>query len=189
MAEAGLTSGFYLAGGTAAALHLGHRLSHDLDWFSPGTIDPGELVIALEQGGSFKIHAQTGGSLHGDFDGVRVSFLHYPYPLLDEMVSFAGASVASLRDIALMKLSAIAGRGTKRDFIDLYVICLSGLPLAELISQLPQKFGAGVNRYHILKSLTYFDDADADPDPILLRPLAWPAVKAFFGEQAPALLG
>lgn len=188
LAGAELTPGFYLAGGTAAALHLGHRISHDLDWFNPDPINPSELAIALEQKGHFRIHAQTRGSLHGSLDGVRVSFLHYPYPLLDEQVLFAGVSVASLRDIALMKLSAIAGRGTRRDFMDLYVICLSGLPLVDLMSQLSAKFGPGTNRYHILKSLTYFADADTDPDPILLRPIDWPAVKTFFIQQAPALL-
>lgn len=189
LVSAGLLSGFYLGGGTAAALHLGHRLSHDLDWFTPAGFPGEELAACLGGLGAFAIHARTAGSLHGSLDGVRLSFLHYPYPLLDAPVAFRGAAVAGLRDIALMKLNAIAGRGGRRDFYDLHAICHHGLALGDLLADLPRKFGPGVNVYHVLKSLTYFDDAEADPEPLLRVSLRWEEVKAFFLREAPKYVG
>lgn len=179
----GLVDGFYLGGGTAVALHLGHRVSEDLDWFTAEPFSPEEKVAALDAAGGFAIHAQTRGSLHGAFTGVRVSFLHYPYPMLAPLASWRGARVAGLLDLGLMKLSAIGGRGARRDFVDLYAICRRH-PLAELVAALPRKYGIGINLYHTLKSLTYFADAEEEPMPRLLRPLSWEEVKACFQSEA-----
>jgi len=86
-----------------------------------------------------------------------------------------------------MKLSAIAGRGTKKDFYDLYFICQE-IPLPILFSRLEDKFGPGINRYHVLKSLAFFADAEDDPEPVLLKKTEWNQAKEFFARETPKLL-
>lgn len=172
--------GFYLAGGTGAALQLGHRRSDDLDFFSRAEFEVAPLIGLLEARGRFTLSSTARCTVHGLFEGVKVSFLGYPYPLLFPLVQ-AACPLADLRDIAAMKLSAIAARGSRKDFIDLFVIAREVAPLPALLQVFEQKFaGTGYNLYHLLKSLTYFADADAEPMPFMLRPISWPEVKKFF---------
>jgi hypothetical protein len=97
--------------------------------------------------------------------------------------------VADIRDIALMKLIAISGRGCRKDFVDLFTIVRIGVALQDLLGLLPKKYGAGrVNAYHILKSLTYFEDAEKEPMPVMLEPLNWKECKAFFTREAHSLV-
>jgi len=109
-----------------------------------------------------------------------VSFLGYAYPLLFPEIRFLEVAVADLRDIACMKVSAIASRGTKRDFIDLYVSAQC-IGLTEVLHLFDRKYAqTHYSRIHILKSLTFFDDAEKDPMPHMLIPLDWGEVKQFF---------
>jgi hypothetical protein len=182
-----LLAGFYLGGGTAVALHLGHRLSRDLDFFSPQDFLPEAILARLPSEESPQILGSSRGTLHLLVGGIRLGFLHYPYALLEPLVSWRGTSIASLLDLGLMKLSAVAGRGTKRDFYDLYFICQE-IPLPTLVSRLEDKFGPGINRYQVLKSLTFFADAEDDPEPVLLKKTEWNQVKEFFARETPKLL-
>lgn len=181
--------GFYLGGGSAVALHLGHRVSEDLDFFTPEA-ERMEAVHAYLAGRGAVILRKTAGSVTANWEGVRVSFLAYPYPLLDEALPFHGCPVAGLRDLALMKITAIADRGKRKDFLDLYAICLHDYSLRQLLLEdMGRKF-AGVNfsLAHYVKSLVYFADADRDEEPLrLLRPVDWEAVKAFFRAEVRAL--
>ena len=98
-------------------------------------------------------------------------------------------SIASIRDIALMKLVAIAGRGSRKDFADLFLILQNPPTLESYFDMLPEKYGASrINTYHILKSLTYFDDAEIEPMPHMLVPFDWEECKAFFIRQARAIV-
>lgn len=179
--------GFYLAGGTAAALQLGHRQSVDLDFFSPRVLQPEELVSYLSGLGDLQVADTGAGTLHVYLNGVRVSFFHYEYPLIDPVMSYRGVDLAGLRDIALMKIVAISNRGARKDFIDLYVICRRVWPLAEALRALPRKFGTRYSVGHILRSLQYFEDAERDPVPRLLdSAVSWSDVKAFFRDQVRA---
>ena len=120
--------GFYLAGGTAAALHLGHRRSVDLDWFTLKKMeDPLKLAKDLKAGGiELEITGFSSGTLHCMARGVRISLFEYSYPLVSPVVAWDvfGCWIASVEDIACMKLVAIAQRGSKRDFIDIYAIII-----------------------------------------------------------------
>jgi hypothetical protein len=108
--------------------------------------------------------------------------------LLFSVALFAGVPVADLRDIACMKISAIASRGTKRDFIDLYLSARQ-FGLNELLGLFQRKYvRTGYSRIHILKSLLFFDDAEKDPMPHMLVPLDWDAVKLFFRQAVPDLV-
>jgi hypothetical protein len=183
----GVLDACYLAGGTGLALHLGHRRSHDLDFFSPHPIAPQALIGKMKTVAEFGVVSQAPDTLHVAVQAVKVSLLGYPYPLLFPLATFLGVKVADPRDIACMKLSAIASRGTKRDFIDLYFTSKQ-YGLAQLVKWFKQKY-AGVNPSptHILKSLTWFEDAEKDPMPDLLAPLSWDDVKGFFRREAPRL--
>jgi hypothetical protein len=188
LAEAGLTAPFYLAGGTAAALHLGHRISIDLDFFGPEPFDSAQLAAQLSDLGKFRLERLAEDTLLGELRGVRISFFRYRYPLIAEPVSVLGITVASLEDIAAMKLDAISRRGTRRDFIDLYFIAQSGLALPEALQWYQRKYaGLNLNLVHLVKSLAYFADAEADPMPQMLVDLSWDEVKRFFEREARSL--
>lgn len=172
-----LPASFYLAGGVGVAAHLDHRSSKDLDFFA--TTDPVQLVPALEPMSGVVISDQAEGTVHLVMDGVPVTLLEYRYPLLAEPVRFADipVQVASLLDLACMKLSAIANRGAARDFWDLYsIIQRTGESLGALLAAFQAKFTA-VDIGHVVRSLVYFGDADAEPLPHGLSPDHWIAVK------------
>jgi hypothetical protein len=188
LAKAGLTAPFYLAGGTAAALHLSHRISVDLDFFGPEPFDSAQLAAQLSDLGKFRLERLAEDTLLGELRGIRISFFRYRYPLIAEPVSVLGITVASLEDIAAMKLDAISRRGTRRDFIDLYFIAQSGLALPEALQWYQRKYaGLNLNLVHLVKSLAYFADAEADPMPQMLVDLSWDEVKRFFEREARSL--
>jgi hypothetical protein len=102
---------------------------------------------------------------------------------------YAFFEIADVRDIALMKLAPISTRGSRKDFIDLYTILRGGLTLDECFRWLPRKYGKGrLNTYDLLKSLTYFEDAEREPMPRMLEPFDWRECKAFFVREAHALV-
>ncbi len=182
---------FYLAGGTALALRHGHRRSIDFDFFRAETFDGPALRIALE-GGFDSVEWLPSGeqTLHLRLDGVSASFFRYPYPLLEPLESSPWAfSLASDADIAAMKLEAIAGRGSRKDFVDLRLLCRSGLRLEDVFGLAERKYGtARTDRYHRLRALAFFDDAEQQPMPDMLVPHDWPETRAFFTAEAKRLL-
>lgn len=157
---------FYLAGGTALALQLGHRLSVDFDWFAPVVGNPDELLKKIRQRcGDAHILAISRETLHLNIQGVQVSFLGYDYPLLQPLVFWEEfrCYLADIQDIACMKLSAITGWGARKDFIDLHRIILMHYDLHTCLSFFQQKYRQH-DIGHVVRSLTYFEDAEAEPD-------------------------
>jgi len=187
MERASLLLPFYLGGGTGLALQLGHRRSHDLDFFTADFFEPDSLLPQLKQLGSVSVVAKSAETLHVEFRGAKVSFLRYAYPELLPALLFRGVRVADGREIACMKISAIAGRGAKRDFVDLYSASLRyGLP--QLVQLFRKKYAeTRYSELHVSKALMYFDDAEKDPPPDLLTPTSWEEVKQFFLGEAPKL--
>jgi len=171
--------GFYLAGGTGCALHLGHRMSQDLDFFSPVNFSPSGLWAGLRKIGDCAPDYTDAGTWVGEFLGTKTGFFHYPYPLLGETIPFSGLAIASLEDIGCMKIEAIVGRGRKRDFIDFHFLMREmGFDLELLLGLFRKKYTSRPgNGVHVLKSLIYFIDADADPDPVMLIEYSWPEIK------------
>jgi hypothetical protein len=186
-------SPFYLAGGTGLALILGHRLSRDFDFFSPDLFDEEVLIQKMQGLSDLTIVAKSEHTLHLNLKEIKVSFLGYNYPLLFQTKEFQSETgiairVADERDIACMKISAISSRGTKRDFADLYMVA-QHYDLLELFTLFKQKFSlTPYNNVHILKSLTYFADAELEPMPDMLVSLSWDTVKRFFISEVPKLL-
>jgi hypothetical protein len=125
------------------------------------------------------------GTLAGVLDGVRVALFHYPYPLLEEPARFEGIRIAQPRDLGAMKLSAIAQRGARRDFIDLYWVLTRSHPLDELLAAYTRKLGASERAIpHLLRSLAWFDDAEAEPMPRLLVAADWNEIKRRLAAEA-----
>lgn len=175
--QSGIVKDFYLAGGTALALQLGHRVSIDLDWFSEKDFLLQDMIRQLEKVGALKVVGQEEGTLHVELDGVKMSFLRYSYSLLYQFVVYADANLADPRDIACMKLDAVSSRGSKKDFIDLYFL-LERYSLDELLGFFERKYsGAKYSYANLVKSLTYFQDAEADPMPEMLESVSWEEVK------------
>jgi hypothetical protein len=172
--------GFYLAGGTAVALHLGHRRSVDFDWFCRDPL-PDPLRLAQEIRNAvprFKAGQISRGTLYGKLSSVQVSFLEYKYPLLDPLVECPefGCHLAALRDLACMKLSALAQRGAKKDFLDLYALGQQGFRLQEMLDWYRTKFNVQ-DIAHLAYALAYFDDADRQRTPEMMWKVDWKQVK------------
>lgn len=185
---------FYLAGGTGVAAHLHHRLSVDLDLFSQDAAvdlsDVGRRLVAeLDDA---EVVAQTDATLTLRAGDVAIDIVRYPYALLEPPTPGPAAfPVASLRDLAAMKLAAIGKRGVRRDFWDLYAITSSSpVGLRPAADAYLQKFGVReADLYHVSRALTYFDDAEAEPVmPRGLTKETWAAIKEHFIRSAPALL-
>ncbi len=172
-----LVRDFYLAGGTGLALQLGHRQSIDLDWFSDQDFSNEKIKKNLALLGNFKLLSEEKGTIHGTLDEIRVSFFYYGYSLLFPLINFTNINLADERDVAAMKIDVISSRGSKKDFVDLYFL-LEKYSLVELIDFFEKKYkGIEYNKLHILKSLNYFDDAESDPIPIMIREVEWEEIK------------
>jgi hypothetical protein len=168
---------FYLSGGTALSLQLGHRESEDLDFFTKEPFTPELLVQKLSSYGNLDDVVMSEGTLNLFIDKVKLQFLYYPYDLLEELVSWNDIYLSSVIDIACTKLITISSRGSKKDFIDLYMI-LQQITLDVLFKKLEEKYKKiEYNSPHILKSLVYFADADIQPMPKMHISLDWEEVK------------
>jgi predicted nucleotidyltransferase component of viral defense system len=177
---------FYLAGGTALSLQLGHRRSVDLDFFSL-TEDIPTIRTALEE--SLAVFYPTladsaWGNLVYLAKDVRVGFYGYGFPLVAPLVEIENLRLASIEDIALMKLDALLSRAARKDFYDLYFICQK-IPLRKLFDLAPKKY-ANVRDFEVqtVKRLVYFENAEADMDPVFFQPISWQTVKEYFVQQA-----
>ena len=170
--------GFHLAGGTGLALQLGHRRSVDFDWFREQPIEDPLRLAALLQTPALRLEVDRveKGTLHCRASGVRVSFLEYRYPLLKPLVELGDLRLAALEDIAAMKLAAVAQRGTKKDFVDIFALG-QRFGLAEMLGLYRAKY-AVKDIGHVLIALAYFDDADRERMPTLLRRWDWSTMKS-----------
>jgi hypothetical protein len=164
-----------LVGGTSLALQIGHRQSIDLDLFGKLEIDEIELSEILHKMGSITLIKKTKNINIYLIDGIKVDIVNYPYVWLDEISLKDNIRLAGTRDIAAMKLAAITGRGTKKDFIDLFFL-LHLYKLEEMLGFYKLKY-YDASEILVLKSLAYFDDADAEEDPKLLKVINWNKAK------------
>jgi hypothetical protein len=176
---------FYLAGGTGCALHIGHRISEDLDFFSQTEFSQFEIQNTLKTQGRFLVDYSDTRTLTGRFEQTKISFFHYEYNLLEETSDFQNIKISSLKDIGCMKVDAISSRGSRRDFVDLYYILNDfDMSLKDFFVFFQDKYGReNYNLIHIMKSLVYFKDADEDAELKMLDQYSWKAVKDFFSKQ------
>ncbi|MCF7838769.1 MAG: nucleotidyl transferase AbiEii/AbiGii toxin family protein [Candidatus Marinimicrobia bacterium] len=181
--------GWTLAGGTGLAFRLGHRVSEDLDFFRVDALNVRELHDVLGALGPYETLQDSEHTLTVILKNTKLSFFRIRDPFLFPATPFRFFSVADIRDIALMKLVAISGRGARKDFVDLYTILRQAPGLSEYFALLPAKYDPSrINLYHILKSLTYFEDAEQEPMPVMRQPLDWAKCRSFFIREAAALI-
>lgn len=188
----------YLVGGTAVALHFGHRMSVDLDLFTANDFESLEMSSIISDGlrADFKV---TKGKIAENtltvyLNETGFSLFTYKYPLLDPhvMMNTIPIPVASLLDLSMMKLVAINQRGTCKDFIDLKVLIEANKYTFEwLMGRISEKYNIGKEmHFQLKKSLVYFDDAEKDLNILMydekqksfkiLGEDNWKATKLFF---------
>lgn len=171
---------YYLAGGTALALMEGHRVSVDLDVFTRRMRDVEDVLDRLRgQVPQLSVTSLEAGTVYVDVHGAQVSVIEYRYPLLGPTVATDGLALAGRDDIAAMKLSAIASRGSRKDFVDLWVLTTRHRPLAEYLALYEEKFEAR-DVGHVVRSLIHFDDAEREPPLRLLIDVDWEELKTDF---------
>ena len=146
-----------LVGGTSLGLQLGHRLSIDLDLFGKIELDKDTLIDRLKNLGVVKVLNYSEAIKVFLINDVKLDIVNHKYPWIDECLLKDNIKMATMKDIALMKLSAITNRGAKKDFIDLYYL-LDLFSLDELLPLYEKKYNDG-SIFLVLKSLLYFKDA------------------------------
>ena len=168
---------FYLAGGTALYYYLKHRYSVDLDFFTQKDIDFREFYQNFSPEEIKMISKDT---IYAKVKEVNVSFFFYPYPLLKPFLHLNSLKLASLEDILCMKINAIILRGSRKDFIDVYFI-MKNLKIKsdEVIKLFVKKFGK-YEELVIKKALTYFEDAEKEPEIPVFKKVSWNSIKNFF---------
>jgi len=169
-------SGFNLAGGTALALRIGHRISVDLDFFGDKNFSTEEILDLMAGEKPISIISQHKNILILNVQNVKVDFVSYQYPLIAKPIVEGVIRMLATSDIAAMKLAAIAGRGRKRDFYNLYFM-LKEFSMKQMIDFYNQKFHDG-SEMMVARSLTFFDDADTDEIPrMFATTVSWEEIK------------
>jgi predicted nucleotidyltransferase component of viral defense system len=187
LGQQSFTRRFYLAGGTALSLQIGHRRSVDFDFFSEiDELDEksrSEIVHSLSSL-PIQVIENVGGNLLLLVDGIRTGFFSYGYPLVQETLPVENIHLASLVDIGLMKCDALISRGSRKDFYDLFYLAQT-INLEHLL-QIGQKKYALFRDFPlmVLESMQLFDNADRDVQPELFDNIPWAQVKQFFVQQA-----
>jgi len=175
-------NGFRLVGGTALALQYGHRQSVDLDFFGSPTVSQEDTIDVLSSLGNITIHNRTDKILQVVLRGIKVDVIDYSrYGWIDPPVVDDGIFLASPRDIAAMKINAVEGRGSRKDFVDIYML-LQHYTLGELLDFYSMKY-PNYSIFRALLSLTYFDDAETQAMPKMFIPQTWEEIKAYISDK------
>jgi predicted nucleotidyltransferase component of viral defense system len=167
--------GFYLVGGTSLALQIGHRFSIDIDMFGNAEINEIEFTEELSNFGNVITLKKSKNIIIFSVDGIKVDFVNYKYPLIENPKVIQNIRMVSDKDIGAMKLNAIAGRGSRKDFVDLFFL-LKKYTLKEIFSFYKNKYIDG-SEFMVLKSLTYFDDAEEEEMPVMFEDVDWNQIK------------
>lgn len=171
-----ILEGMRLVDGTSLALQYGHRRSVDLDFFGQTTRDADELTETIEEAvGKVQLLSATKRIRVYNIQNVKVDIVNYDYPWIDDSVDEEGLRLASPKDIAAMKVNAIIGRGTKKDFIDIYFL-LRHYSFDELLNLYMQKYPDG-SIYRALLSMAYFNDAEQQAMPYMFEDVDWNDIK------------
>ena len=177
--------GYHLVGGTALALQIGHRRSLDIDLFGPAGISAPDLIQKLSSLGCIEERSLSEKIMQLSINGLRVDIVEYPYATIAPPIMEEGIRMLAKPDIAAMKIAAISSRGAKKDFYDVFYLARE-FSLRRLLDFYSAKFPSA-NRFHALKSLSYFEDAEADPEPQCFEPIDWIKVKSSLAQEVRSL--
>ena len=177
---------YYMIGGTALSLQLGLRESYDFDFCVQREFNNEVLLNELKSIGNVEVIQNQKGTCDVILNGVQVSFFYYPNKVLKDFTKaeeMPNLKMASVLDIAVMKVVAIGGRGAKKDFFDLYnIIEKCNITVKELVNGLKQKCGNNINYVNIIMGLSYFEDAEDEILPNAFVDYNWENIKEFFIE-------
>lgn len=185
-----LAGEFYLAGGTALALQLGHRHSVDLDFFSATQSD----ILALTEPLKHAFHdfqllqvQNPWGNLILTVENIRVGFYAYGYQMVNPLVISGAYKLADRVDIGLMKFDALFSRASRKDFHDIYALC-QRIALKDLLALATVKY-PDFRDFEIqaAKRMVYFERAEVESPLPLIEPVEWQTVKQWFKLQARSL--
>jgi len=177
---------FFLVGGTSLALQMGHRFSVDLDLFTITDFDQEELLAELRTDFEVVVEVTSPSIFITRIDEVKVDFVRFRYGLLFPVLQTDGIRMLEIQDIAPMKLDAVTKRGSKKDFYDIYFL-LQKMPLKEILDLYNEKFQHST-LFHVIKSLTYFDDAEGQSDPVVFdQSVRWGTVKSSIEKEVKKL--
>ncbi|MEG1008631.1 MAG: nucleotidyl transferase AbiEii/AbiGii toxin family protein [Clostridia bacterium] len=171
-----------MAGGTSLSLQCGHRLSYDFGFFTNVKFNSNDLKNILSSIGNLEVIYQKDSTLHCTIDSVNVTFLYYPNKLIDKCNIDNNLKYASLMDIAVMKLVALSSRGARKDYFDLYyLIKYKNIDIIKVFDNLKIKFeGRDTNLFHIVQSLTYFEDALNESEIDMIVKIDFNEIKDYF---------
>jgi predicted nucleotidyltransferase component of viral defense system len=181
---------YFLVGGTNLALRLNHRHSIDIDLFSQNKFDIAHsekihFLLNQSYGNRYSEPRFSDAGVFCYIDNVKVDLVNYPYPLLKPLVVVSGIKLADFEDIAAMKISAVTGRGSKKDFYDIYEL-LKMFTVEQLLGFYKEKYKVN-NIFHVVKSLTYFNDAEnidnKNNTVVSSKNLKWGEVKSFISKK------
>ncbi len=169
---------FYLAGGTALALKLGHRKSIDIDLFSNFSFDIQYILESLTFDFNFNLFSSAPNTLKGSISNIKIDIISHRYNLINNPILIEDIFLLSIEDIIAMKLNAITINGQRiKDFIDIYFL-LDKYSINEMLSFYIKKYNSH-NSVNVLKSLIWFNDVDTSEWPLILynKQLSWSKVK------------
>ena len=175
---------YYMIGGTALSLQLGLRESYDFDFCVTENFNNELLLKEIQTLGKIEVKQNQKGTVDVILNGVQISFFYYPNYVIKEFIvvdEMPKLKMASVLDIAVMKVVAIGGRGAKKDFFDLYnIMSKTNITIDELAKGLLKKCGNNVNFANIIMGLSYFEDADQEILPKAFVEYNWEEIKKFF---------
>lgn len=175
---------YYMIGGTALSLQLGVRESYDFDFCVTENFNNELLLKEIQTLGKIEVKQNQKGTVDVILNGVQISFFYYPNYVIKEFVivdEMPKLKMASVLDIAVMKVVAIGGRGAKKDFFDLYnIMSKTNITIDELAKGLLKKCGNNVNFANIIMGLSYFEDAEQEILPKAFVEYNWEEIKKFF---------
>jgi len=178
-----LLKAFFLVGGTALSLQIGHRISIDLDLFTISSFDDDQMLSDLEDKYKFQLDYQSKNTLKGEIGGVKVDLITHNYPLVKPLLNFDSVRMASPDDIAAMKLNAISGNGTRlKDFIDIAYLS-SFMTLSQMIDAYEEKYSSR-NPAMVIKALDYHKDINFnEPIEMLEGKYRWKDIEQRIGQM------
>lgn len=179
---------FSLGGGTSLALRFAHRSSIDIDLFTLQGFDSQACLekVSSTFPGSDCLN-RTKGSLCLSIQGVKIDILHHDYPLIGIVENIERIRLLSVEDVVAMKINAVTNRGSKKDFIDLLALHENGVSLELALDLFARKYGPA-GKFLAIRSLSWFDDAEEEPDPLFLNGWTWPQVRSRMRQLAKSLL-
>lgn len=153
---------FGLVGGTAIALHIGHRRSIDFDFFSAKKFRNSDIHgIILRNRNVEKIFMNRPGEEYTiKTDGIKMTFFHFPYkiPFPEKLDHFV--RMPNLLTLAAMKAFALGQRAKWKDYVDLYFIIRDHYSISEISKRAEQLFGGGFNEKLLRGQFSYYEDVD-----------------------------